>query len=702
MNHFRELWDLGYHRLVPVVPPDADLSPKSSLATRLRAGVDSRGKAPGVVGRDGLWKGLQFVAMESREEDLDDWSSWGASVGVKTGGGLIALDIDTTNSDAAQELYKIAYRTLGPAAVRFGKKPKCLMLYRAPESVTYKQLRFSTPTEDDARVEVLAEGRQFVARGTHPGTGRPYAWPQGIPHIDTLASVSEEQIEAFFAEACAALPGAKVHDSAADRDAPDQETLRAPSWDALRETVDAIPNTSALFPERNDYVAVAYAIKAAAPDGYEIEAQELYLDWCDRWQDGHNDPDVALADWNRAKPPYRVGFSFLERNAVGMFFAPSQPDALDDLFAANAEATGDVPQKRRPVIILSDEDIQNRPDPVWLIDNFLPEAGFNILYGDPGTGKSFIALDMALHLATDRPDWHGEKVNNHTRGAVLYIAGEGEGDFKLRLQAWKQKNLPTDTFIPKDRFGVIFAPMDFRSAEDLKTLKEAVEASGFTNLSALVIDTLARATPGADENAALDMGLFVRACDMLRDLTGATVLAIHHANKGGNLRGSTALIGAADSIFRFDRQHGHSTGTLSCQKMKAGSDSLEVSFSLDKTILSETTDSLVPRRLTEEEAKKSVCTDDMKQRILDAAQEAWDLGEPWSFSPRATGRYGPKIVARMLDVHADVAEAWLRGWTHEPDKCLEMAVRDPKRRREGLRVVRAAAEDLGEEDAIFG
>ena len=51
----------------------------------------------------------------------------------------------------------------------------------------------------------------------------------------------------------------------------------------------------------------------------------------------------------------------------------------------------------------------------------LPERSFTMMYGAPGTGKSFLAIDMALSVANGLP-WHGYETK---QGAVLYIAGEG-------------------------------------------------------------------------------------------------------------------------------------------------------------------------------------------------------------------------------------------------------------------------------------
>ena len=53
--------------------------------------------------------------------------------------------------------------------------------------------------------------------------------------------------------------------------------------------------------------------------------------------------------------------------------------------------------------LLTVEEIAQLDPPKWLIAGILPEAGFSILFGEPGAGKTFIALDWALSIATGTP-----------------------------------------------------------------------------------------------------------------------------------------------------------------------------------------------------------------------------------------------------------------------------------------------------------
>jgi hypothetical protein len=70
----------------------------------------------------------------------------------------------------------------------------------------------------------------------------------------------------------------------------------------------------------------------------------------------------------------------------------------------------------------------------------------------------------------------------------------------------------------------------------------------------VVVDTQARVTVGADENSSKDMGRFVHSLELLRIHSQATMLIVHHEPRNGeNLRGSTALEGAANTIIRASK-----------------------------------------------------------------------------------------------------------------------------------------------------
>ena len=186
-----------------------------------------------------------------------------------------------------------------------------------------------------------------------------------------------------------------------------------------------------------------------------------------------------------------------------------------------------------------------------LIKGLLDRNQISILYGEAGCGKTFLALDVNLHVAAGL-EWFGRKV---TQGAVVYVAAEaGRGIFN-RVAAWRLRQGLDD--IP---FVAVTSPIDLchATAGDVGRLTSAIHGAAIGQLMLLVIDTVSRALAGGDENAPADMGAFVRSLDQLRDKLSCHVLAIHHCGKeqSRGARDHSLLKAAVDTeieVVRYDK-----------------------------------------------------------------------------------------------------------------------------------------------------
>jgi hypothetical protein len=200
--------------------------------------------------------------------------------------------------------------------------------------------------------------------------------------------------------------------------------------------------------------------------------------------------------------------------------------------------------KARQLPLIFACDIGREPVPRNdLVEDFLPSNAFALFFGAPKGGKTFFAVDVSMHVATGRP-WRGRAVKH---GAVLYLALEGTGGIRNRIIAWLQHH---DVDATDAAFAILPGARDFLNDdgadEVIEAAKQVADRSGL-EVRLVVIDTVARALSGGDENGS-DMGKFVRAVDRIREETGATVLAIHHPVKNGasGERGHGSLRGAVD------------------------------------------------------------------------------------------------------------------------------------------------------------
>jgi hypothetical protein len=190
-------------------------------------------------------------------------------------------------------------------------------------------------------------------------------------------------------------------------------------------------------------------------------------------------------------------------------------------------------------------DLEDASTKQWLVHNFLGDGEASAMYGKPGDGKSVLAEDLALHVAAGWP-WHRRAVK---KGAVVYIALERRKLVERRAIAFRKKHGLTD--LPFAIVGGVHDFRDPRTAARIADIVAEVEAATETEVVLIVIDTLARALCGGDENSPKDMGAIVNATGILHARTLAHVLWVHHMpiDGGERMRGHGALLAALDTTI---------------------------------------------------------------------------------------------------------------------------------------------------------
>lgn len=208
----------------------------------------------------------------------------------------------------------------------------------------------------------------------------------------------------------------------------------------------------------------------------------------------------------------------------------------------------------------------------WLIDGVIENHTTGVMYGASGDYKSFIALDMALSVASGKP-WHGHKIGRYDDGVVCYIAGEGHKGIKKRAIAWQKKHqVPAGNFLLYDEnlqiLGNPYSDGVYDYDRDLYTQFSDNLSEIGRPVDLIVFDTLSK-TWGShhDENSTSHMAEYVRRIDKLRDDHGATALIIHHKNKGSQMRGSIALLCDVDYCYHL-KSDKKLSATLKCEKLK--------------------------------------------------------------------------------------------------------------------------------------
>ena len=215
---------------------------------------------------------------------------------------------------------------------------------------------------------------------------------------------------------------------------------------------------------------------------------------------------------------------------------------------------------------LSISELFNIPPPSWLVKPYLDAGSLSVVFGEPGTMKSFLALDLGLCLASGQP-WYGYPVRR--QGAVFYIAGEGLTGLGRRIRAWeisRATSLENVPFFTSDRPAQILD--DGSAREVVQAADELRERYG--NPVLIVIDTLNRNFGPGDESATEDMGKFLGIIDdKLRCRYHCAVLIVHHTGlrETNRARGSSSLHAALDWEFKMSGL-GNGVRTLTNTKAK--------------------------------------------------------------------------------------------------------------------------------------
>jgi 5S rRNA maturation endonuclease (ribonuclease M5) len=354
-----------------------------------------------------------------------------------------------------------------------------------------------------------------------------------------------------------------------------------------------------------------------------------------------------------------------------------------------------------PIPVIQISDLRSLPPLEWILDGWLPADSLGFVYGDPGCGKSFTVLDWCLHLAYGMTAWHGVPIKRP--GPILYILQEGGRGIVDRVDAFKQHHGLIDD---PEGFEIVTAALSFMDEACVEALVSTVKARG-KNYRLIVVDTVSRVLPGADENLQKEMTIFIQACDRLRRATEAGVIGVHHAGKSGDLRGSTVLRGAGDFVFKLEKDKGVKPITITCEKLKDEEDGWQRILTIEKiqitTEASEQIDlnkpksSLVVTGMAEASAEgegwpsREVC-----QQILDAIAEAWASGVPWSNAAqtRSEGRYAPEHLKVKFGIKAKTAAHMIQTWLI--NGVLTTATANRNSKLKGLKVVQKAKVPVAE------
>jgi len=338
--------------------------------------------------------------------------------------------------------------------------------------------------------------------------------------------------------------------------------------------------------------------------------------------------------------------------------------------------------------ILDMDELEALPPPTWLVHELVADHGLTVVYGDPGAGKSFVAIDMALRLSYGM-DWHG--INTLPTG-VLYIAGEGARGLGKRIKGWRREHAMEGVDAPFLLLPVAVQLLEPKErAKLLRTITQAMQRCGF-HVGLIVVDTVSRALAGADENGQEAMSMFVSACGEIQQFIGGAVLAVHHSGKDKErgMRGSTVLLGGCDASIKVTKSE--ETVTIKTEKQKDAEQAQPIYMTMKKVEwaagFEEPQSTLVPVK----REKPAMECDGMKaeqiERVFNLIETAWISGNPFSPQPqtRSLGRYAPSVIGKAINVTEKTVADYIQNWLENGQ--MEIAVFNSSSKKTGIRIVR--------------
>ncbi|MEN8634716.1 MULTISPECIES: AAA family ATPase [Pseudoalteromonas] len=185
----------------------------------------------------------------------------------------------------------------------------------------------------------------------------------------------------------------------------------------------------------------------------------------------------------------------------------------------------------------------------WLIENYVPSRSVGFIFGDSQDLKSFLVAQWAFNLATGI-SFGDLRVN---KGPVVIICAEGSNSFPKRIKAIEDKHCTN----VEDKIVTINRPIAMLIQNEVEMLHDLLNELKITlgeSPKLLIVDTFSQCSAGINENSAGDIARYINICKEISEKHNITVLNIHHKNKEGKYRGSTALYGNVDFIMETKRE----------------------------------------------------------------------------------------------------------------------------------------------------
>ena len=450
------------------------------------------------------------------------------------------------------------------------------------------------------------------------------------------------------------------------------EDLAPPSVAVLVDLLERLPNPESAT--RDDYLQICLSVQGCirgleATGGCEDPEPIVHAaaEWAARW--GGPNPGSYIAE----REKWESDWSHRDSDMAGWrnLLALATRLGHDTVEVRHAQAVAEFAVAPMPPLacpqagrlrLISPADCDAEPGREYIIKGLLSVGDVACIFGAPGAGKSIVAPHLAYAVAQGRRAF-GLRVR---QGKAWYVAAEDSHGMRQRVRGLRLSHGDAPDFALVQGVGSLLDPAEVA----------ALRALAIEHKPALImIDTVAMAFPGIDENTSADMGRVVAAARALAE-GGAAVVLVHHDAKAadGTPRGHSILNGALDVALLLGKTDDSGIIRGKLTKNRNGPCAVDIAFRIDPVTLG--TDS------------------DGDEITAPTAREA--SGRAESTGPKLT-RMQRAALDVLRDVLAkagghDVPEA---DWREACEDRRVSTSENPKSRREAFSAAFAALRDLG-------
>lgn len=535
-------------------------------------------------------------------------------------------------------------------------------------------LHIRNTQETIAGIDVRAEGGFVITPPSRHVSGRQYTWLYS-PFETDLAEAPDWLLEKVGASAAPLQSATTIREKASS---PEQST---DAWGHIIDGRDA-------YMRDMIWAAVVdwHRECPIPPTEHEIERKLLEAYAVYERKVRPQDPSRTLEDEERGITAFRAKWVYAMRQWDGKVAEAAKVPGAIKAPAYDFSPAAPTAERFKFETV---SDLRKLPPIKWLVDGWIPEGSTGLFYGKWAAGKSFIAFDLALHLAYGMEAWHGVKL---PKGGVdvLVIAREGHQGFVQRIDAFKQHYGIVDD---AERIQFMRASVSFMLVDDFNALCAAIKGQE-RPYRLVLLDTVARVLPGVDMNAQETVTAFMERCSVISQITGAATIGVHHQNKSGGMMGSTFFEANSDFVFEVERLGDEDEplrqGEITCTKMKDGEDRWKRTIRYEKVATGPTDGSLVVSSIDTSlphQADAKLPPMETCRRILAAIDEAWKGGRALSHFPHAqrAGKYAQRVLGVAFGLPPHTIEHLIIGWLDNDILAFETA--DKKSKTKGLKVV---------------